>query len=460
MLVNITPAVPKSEAPPGFHLLSKPTGAACNLDCKYCFFLSKDVLYPNERLRMSDEMLEGYIKQLLESHRTPIVTVAWQGGEPTLMGLDFYKRSIEYVAKYRRPDQKVEYTFQTNGVLIDDEWAAFFKEHKFLIGLSVDGPKEIHDQFRVTKAGNGTFDQVMRGFQYLRKHGVDYNILCTVNAANEGHGREVYRFLRDELQAEWIQFIPIIERATQETLPLANLGWSERPGGQRILYTQAGNLVTERSVKPDGYGRFLIDVFEEWVRKDVGKVYVQLFDVTLEAYFGSYKLCIHAPTCGYGPAIEHNGDVYSCDHYVEPDYKLGNIAETHLLDMVASPPQRKFGTDKATTLTKQCLNCDVRFLCNGGCPKDRFVNSLDGEPGHNYLCAGLKAFFDHVNPTMKTMVQLIRGNRFPAEIMEMYAAKDFKGGRNDPCYCGSGNNTCGHASDSPPAILLSKETAY
>ena len=387
---------------------------------------------------MSDEMLEAYIKQLLESHSTPTVTVAWQGGEPTLMGLDFYKRSIEYAEKYRRPGQQVEYTFQTNGVLINDEWAAFFKEHKFLIGLSVDGPQEIHDTYRVTKAGNGTFKQVMRGFEHLHKHGVDYNILCTVNAANENHGREVYRFFRDELHAEWIQFIPIIERATQETLPIANLGWSDRPGGQRLLYTQAGSLVTDRSVKPEHYGRFLIDIFEEWVRRDVGKVYVQLFDVTLEAYFGSYKLCIHAPTCGYGPAIEHNGDVYSCDHYVEPDYKLGNIGETHMLDLVASPQQRQFGNDKEATLTKQCRECEVRFLCNGGCPKDRFVNSIDGEPGHNYLCAGLKAFFDHVNPAMQTMAQLVRSNGAPAEIMQMYAAKDYKGGRNDPCYCGRG----------------------
>src|SRR5882762_2970651 len=201
MLVNITPLVPKSEAPPAFHMLSKPTGAACNLDCKYCFFLSKDMLYPKDPLRMSDEMLEGYIKQLLESHRTTKVIVAWQGGEPTLMGLDFYKRSIEYAEKYRRPGQQVEYTFQTNGVLINDEWARFFKENKFLIGLSVDGPQEMHDTYRVTKAGNGTFKQVMRGFEHLRKQSVDYNILCTVNAANEDHGREVYRFFRDELQA-------------------------------------------------------------------------------------------------------------------------------------------------------------------------------------------------------------------------------------------------------------------
>jgi serine-type anaerobic sulfatase-maturating enzyme len=418
---DITPTVSRLSAPPMFHMLSKPTGAACNLDCKYCFFLSKDALYPDERLRMSDEVLESYIKQLLESHQTPTVIVAWQGGEPTLMGVDFFRRSVDFVHKYRRPGQQVEYTFQTNGVLIDDEWAAFFKEHDVLIGLSVDGPRDVHDAYRVTKGGQGTFDQVMRGLSFLRAHDVRFNILCTVNAANGDHGRDVYRFFRDELHAEWMQFIPIIERATPETLPIANLGWSSRPGGQRVLYTQTGSLVTDRSVKPEQYGRFLIDIFEEWVRKDVGRVYVQLFDVTLEACFGSYRLCIHAPTCGYGPAIEHNGDVYACDHYVEPDYRLGNIGETHMLDMIASPKQRKFGLDKQATLTKQCRDCEVRHLCNGGCPKDRFVNSRDGEPGHNYLCAGLKAFFDHVDPAMKTMVSLLKNNRAPADIMKIYA---------------------------------------
>jgi uncharacterized protein len=418
---EITPSVSRIAAPPGFHMLSKPTGAACNLDCKYCFFLSKDALYPNDRLRMSDEVLELYIKQLLESHQTPTVIVAWQGGEPTLMGVDFYRRSIEYVQKYRQPGQHVEYTFQTNGVLIDAEWAAFFKQHDVLIGLSVDGPRKMHDAYRVTKGGQGTFDQVMRGFKYLQAHDVRFNILCTVNAANGDHGRDVYRFFRDELHAEWMQFIPIVERATPETLPIANLGWSSRPGEQRLLYTQIGSLVTDRSVKPEQYGHFLIDIFEEWVRKDVGRIYVQLFDVTLEACFGSYKLCIHAPTCGYGPAIEHNGDVYSCDHYVEPGYRLGNVAETHMLDMVASPRQRQFGLDKQATLTTQCRECDVRYLCNGGCPKDRFVHSRDGEPGHNYLCAGLKSFFDHVSPAMQTMVRLLKSNRAPAEIMNTNA---------------------------------------
>ncbi len=219
------------------------------------------------------------------------------------------------------------------------------------MGLSVDGPRELHDTYRVDRRGQGTFDLVMRGWRYLRKHEVDFNILCTVNAANQQHGRAVYRFFRDELKAKWVQFIPIIERATEQTIQIANKGWSEQPGKQRLLYTQTGNRVTERTVGAEQYGRFLIDIFEEWVRHDVGQVYVQLFDVTLEAFFGRHLLCIHAPTCGYGPALEHNGDLYSCDHFVEPKYKLGNIHQTHMLELVASDAQRKFGQDKRDTLT-------------------------------------------------------------------------------------------------------------
>ena len=267
---------------------------------------------------MSEATLETYIRQLLESHRTPEVTVAWQGGEPTLMKLDFFRKSVELVEKYRRADQIVRHTFQTNGILLNDEWCAFFKKHNFLVGLSVDGPRELHDQYRVDRSKRGTFDRVMQGWRFLRQHGVELNILCTVSAANERHGRTLYRFFRDEMKAKWLQFIPIVERANAETLEIANLGWSEQPGRKRLLYTQTGNLVTKRSVGGEQYGRFLIDIFEEWVRHDVGEVFVQMFDVTLEAYFGRHLLCIHAPTCGYGPALEYNGDVYACDHFVEP----------------------------------------------------------------------------------------------------------------------------------------------
>jgi len=387
---------------------------------------------------MSEATLEAYIRQLLESHRMPQVTVAWQGGEPTLMKLDFFRRSVELVERYRRPGQTVKHTFQTNGLLIDDDWCAFFKQHDFLVGLSVDGPRQLHDAYRVDRRGQGTFDRVMGGWRHLREHQVDFNVLCTVNAANQHHGRDVYRFFRDELGARWVQFIPIIERATEQTLQIANKGWSEQPGRQRLLYTQNGNLVTERTVGAEQYGRFLVDVFEEWVRRDVGEVYVQLFDVTLEAYFGRHLLCIHAPTCGLGPALEYNGDLYSCDHYVEPRYKIGNIHQTHLLDLVASPEQRKFGQDKLDSLTAQCRNCEVRSLCNGGCPKDRFALSRDGEAGQNYLCAGLELFFKHTRPAMQEMALLLRQRRAPAEIMAATAAEDERRGPYQPCPCGSG----------------------
>ncbi len=431
-------SVTAESTPPRFHLLTKPSGSTCNLDCTYCFFLSKEALYPNSKIRMSEETLEAYIKQLLESHRVSPVTVAWQGGEPTLMGVDFYRKSIAFVEKYRRPDQEVEYTFQTNGVLLDDEWAEFLREHNFLVGLSVDGPQAMHDTYRLNKGGEGTFAQVMRGHRFLKKHGVELNILCTVNAANQDHGREVYRFFRDELDATWMQFIPIVERATLETLPIANQGWRSGQSGERLLYTQTGSLVTERSVGGEQYGRFLVDIYEEWLRRDVGERFVQIFDVTLHAYFGEYTLCLHAPTCGYGPALEHNGDFYSCDHYVEPDYKLGNIHETHMLEMVASARQRTFGNDKRDLLTEQCRACDVRMLCNGGCPKDRFVLSRDGQPGHNYLCEGLYHFFDHVRPSMNIMAQLVQRGQPAARVMEWAAAQDRERGRNDPCPCGSG----------------------
>ena len=438
MINNANMTTEPLSAPPAFHLLAKPSGATCNIDCTYCFFLSKEALYPNEKSRMSEATLETYIRQLLESHRTQEVTVAWQGGEPTLMKLDFFKRAVELVETYRRPEQIVQHTFQTNGLLLDDDWCAFFKEHHFLVGLSVDGPRELHNTYRVDRRGQGTFDLVMQGWRALRRHSVDFNILCTVNAANQHHGRTVYSFFRDELGAKWVQFIPIVERATAETLEIANQGWSDQPGQKRLLYTQTGNLVTERTVGAEQYGRFLVDVFEEWVRHDVGQVFVQLFDVTLEAFFGRHLLCLHAPTCGYGPALEHNGDLYSCDHFVEPRFKLGNIHQTHMLELVASPGQRKFGDNKRDTLTTQCQECKVRHLCNGGCPKDRFALSRDGQPGQNYLCPGLELFFMHTGPAFTRMAQMIQQGHAPSEIMAWVAAEDEKHGPYQPCPCGSG----------------------
>jgi uncharacterized protein len=428
------PAVPWQ-----FHLLAKPTGAVCNLDCTYCFFLSKEMLYPGSRFRMADDLLETYLRQLIEAHTgAPEVVVAWQGGEPTMMGLGFFRRSVELAEALKQPGQQITYTIQTNGTLLDDEWGAFFAEHGFLVGLSIDGPAEIHDTYRVDKGGKGSFGRVMNGLAALQRHGVEWNALTTVHAANQDQGCEVYRFLHDECGARFMQFIPIVERATSQTLTTANAGWGERVRG-RPLYTQQGNLVTGRSVSPDGYGRFLIDVFEDWVRRDVGEVYVQMFDVALANWYGEPPgLCVHSETCGLALALEHTGDLYSCDHFVEPGYKLGNIRDTPMIDLIASSQQTEFGLAKRDTLPKYCLQCDVRFACHGGCPKDRFATTPDGEPGLHYLCPSYKAFFGHIRPAMEAMCWLLRAGRAPSQITDGYARADAKRGRNEACTCGSG----------------------
>jgi uncharacterized protein len=410
-------------APPAFHLLAKPTGAVCNLDCSYCFFLSKEMLYPGSRFRMADELLETYIRQLIEAHgRAREVEIAWQGGEPTLMGLDFFRRSVELADRHLRPGQRAVYTIQTNGTKLGANWASFLTEHNFLVGISIDGPREIHDTFRVTRGGRGSFDQVMRGLRHLRAGNVEYNVMCTVHAANERRGAEVYRFLRDDCGARFIQFIPVIERMPGEDRhdAAAWSSWRDRP-----LYTQVGESVTERSVSQEGYGRFLIDVFDEWVRRDVAEVYVQMFDTTLANWVGEQpSMCVHCETCGLALALEHTGDVYSCDHFVEPRYLLGNISERHLTDLVSAKRQRKFGLDKRDTLPNYCRRCEIRFACHGGCPKDRFVSTPEGDPGLNYLCPSYKLFFHHVAQPMQLMARLLAQGRPPSEIMQMYAARN------------------------------------
>ncbi|MEJ2209623.1 MAG: anaerobic sulfatase maturase [Anaerolineae bacterium] len=431
---------------PAFHLLAKPTGATCNLDCTYCFFLSKELLYPSSDFRMSDEVLRAYLRQLFDAHQAPEVVVAWQGGEPTLMGLEFFRRSVALAEEYKRPDQTISYTIQTNGTLLDDEWCAFLREHNFLVGLSLDGPRAMHDAYRVDKGGRGTYERVRRAWTLLRQHGVDTNILCTVHAANAPHALEVYRFFRDEVGARFLQFIPIVERLTPETRPLADKGWGTAAGGKRPLYVQDGYGVSRRSVKPLQWGRFLIDVFEEWVRHDVGKVFVQTFDAALANWYGQPGgVCIFQETCGLALALEHNGDVYACDHFVEPDYRRGNLLETPLAELVASPQQVQFGLDKRDALPAYCRACDVRFACHGECPRNRFSKTPDGDGGLNYLCAGYKLFFQHVDRPMRTMADLLRRQRAPAEIMAMYARQDAQlraayavAGPNDACPCGSG----------------------
>jgi uncharacterized protein len=393
---------------PAFHLLAKPTGATCNLACEYCFYLDKESLYPGSSFRMSDEVLRAYIRQLLAAQPGPEVNVSWQGGEPTLMGLEFFQRSANFVRKYKRPDQHITYTLQTNGILLDDAWCSFFKKHDFLIGLSMDGPSALHNAYRVNKGGQGSFDQVRRAWDLLQKHGVDTNILCTVHAANASHPLDVYRFFRDDLRARFIQFIPIVERVSVNDL----LNGSDR------------FPVSARSVQPEQFGQFLVDVFDEWVRHDVGTVFIQTFDSALASWYGvPANVCIFQETCGSALVLEHNGNLYSCDHFVEPAYRLGNILETPMAELVSSERQRQFGLDKRDRLPAICRSCDVRFACHGECPRNQFLQTPDG-PGKelNYLCAGYKLFFHHVDQPMRLMADLLRQGRAPAEIMQMKSA--------------------------------------
>ncbi len=393
-------------APPSFHVMTKPRGAICNLDCDYCYFLSKEMLYKGSRFRMALNLLEDYTRQYIEAQRVSQVTFTWQGGEPTLMGLDFFKKALELQQKYRRPGMVVQNSIQTNGTLLDEEWATFFKENAFLVGLSLDGPRKMHDAYRHDKGGHGTFNKVMKAVKLLKTRGVEFNILTTLNAANVEHPIEVYRFLRDEVGTEFIQFIPIVER-------------------QNKTGFQEGTEVTERSITGEQYGRFLIAVFDEWVRRDVGKVFVQLFDTALNSWLGLPSgLCVFDETCGTGLAMEHNGDIYSCDHFVEPKHKLGNLRKLPMLQMVGSEQQRQFGLAKRDTLPRYCRECPVRFACNGGCPKDRVLTTPGGEPGLNYLCAGYKAFFTHVDRPMKLMAREIRLRRSPANVMAILEQED------------------------------------
>ena len=406
----------------------KPRGAICNLDCAYCYFLSKEQLYPNSEFRMSDAVLEAYSRQYIQAQsQMPEITFGWQGGEPTLTGLDFFRHAVELQQKYAKPGMRITNALQTNATMLDDEWCEFFRANDFLIGVSLDGPRALHDTFRVDKGGAPTFDRVMRGIEMLKKHRVEFNILATVHAANADHSLDVYRFLRDGLGTSFIQFIPIVER-------------------DNATGFQEGNRATTRSVTGKQYGDFLIAIFDEWVRRDVGRVFVQMFDVALGVWLGQpAALCIFGETCGNALALEHNGDLFACDHFVEPRFRLGNLADIPLTEMVHSSQQRKFGTDKRDTLPRYCNECSVRFICNGGCPKDRVLTTPDGESGLNYLCEGFKTFFTHIDGPMKTMAELIRRERAPAEIMLLLAheqaelEKQFaRAGRNDLCPCGSG----------------------
>jgi uncharacterized protein len=411
-----------SEQPvaPAFHVMAKPTGSRCNLRCDYCFFLEKSALYPGSEERMTDEVADAFIRQTIDAQKVPFVTLAWQGGEPTLMGLDFFRRALEVEQDAMPDDWQVERTLQTNGTLLDDEWAAFLAENNILVGLSIDGPRELHDAYRHDGVGRSVFDDVEAAARLLQKHGAEFNVLCTINAANQAYPLEVYRYFRDELGARYLQFIPIVE---VEAAPADGVA----------------GMVTDRSVSPRAYGEFLSAIFDEWVRHDVGEMFVQFFDGVLASYLRGYSsLCILRPTCGEGVALEHNGDVYSCDHFVDTPYLLGNILESPMGELVRSEKQVAFGQAKRDTLPQYCRECEYLFACNGECPKNRILLAPDGEPGLNWLCEGLKHFFAHTDRYMRAMAELLRQERDATEIMRLIAEEAAKTGRNDPCPCGSG----------------------
>ena len=452
-------SAPRQPIPTAFHIMAKPIGPICNLDCKYCFYLEKESLYQEERKthpswQMPDEVLESYIRQTIEQQEIPEISFAWQGGEPTLLGVRFFRKVVALQQKYA-DGKRILNALQTNGTLLDDEWGAFLAEQNFLVGLSVDGPEALHDAYRVDKQGRPTFAQVMRGLEVLQRYGVEYNTLTVVHRKNSAHPLEVYRFLK-QIGSTFHQYIPLVERSLVAPPSEANglLQIALAPPGQR---SSPRSPVTEWSVESEAYGRFLIAIFDEWVRHDVAQTFVQMFDVALGIWAqAGASLCVFAPTCGSALALEHNGDVYSCDHYVYPEYRLGNLLETPLRELVASPQQVKFGKDKADTLPRYCKRCEVRFACNGECPKHRFLKTPDGEWGLNYLCAGYKRFFNHIAPYMTTMAQLLQARRAPAEIMPLLARPAvFAAGRNAPCPCGSGRKykqCCLHRAESKGPI--------
>jgi uncharacterized protein len=393
--------------PTSFHVMTKPSGSRCNIACEYCFYRDKGRFYPESDFRMSSEVHERYIRDLFEAHQVPHVTVAWQGGEPTLMGIEFFRRSVELQKKYCKPGTHIENTVQTNGTLLDEEWCRFFHDNHFLIGLSLDGPEQLHDTFRKDRRGNGTFQRVIKAVELLQKHEVEFNILCAVNSKNAADPDTVYRFFRDMLNIRYIQFIPVVERTSLN----GNSGTPEEQG------------VSERSVLPDQWGTFLNEIFDVWVRHDVGRTFVLNFDALLSNWLtGKGSVCFFSRSCGQAMALEHNGDLYSCDHFVGPAYKLGNIMHTPMRELASSERQFAFGMDKSDKLPRFCRNCEFLFACHGECPKNRFVRTPDGESSLNYLCAGYRAFFENADLPMRIMSDLIRKGKPPSDVMYLLSS--------------------------------------
>lgn len=392
-----------------FHTMVKPSGAHCNLDCSYCFYLHKeDLLAQPKMARMGESMLAAHIRQYIAAQTAPEVVFSWQGGEPTLMGLDFFRRVVALQQQYQKPGQRIENDLQTNGLLLTEEWCQFLRQRRFLVGLSVDGPPALHDLYRVDKAGQPSSERVLRAVALLHRHQVPFHALCVVNRTNARKPLDTYRFLRDQVRPRMVQFIPGVEPVDfhhvapghwkSAELPLVNTP-AARPGNPE-------SVVAPWSVDPDDWGYFLTRVWDEWLRRDFGKVFVDQFENVISQMFGhGAQKCTSAQICGKALAIEHNGDLYSCDHFVYPEYKLGNIADTHQGELVFSERQQRFGYAKSETLPQYCRACPHLSLCWGECPKNRFVKTPDGEPGLNYLCEGLKKFYGRVSASRSELLR-------------------------------------------------------
>lgn len=401
----------KLTRPTAFSTMIKPVGSACNLDCDYCYYLGKADLYGGCQPKMSDELLELYISQYIEAVQVPTVTFCWHGGEPLLTGIDFYEKAVALQEKYRGTKQ-IENSLQTNGLLINTEWCDFFRENNFLIGISLDGPKEIHDAYRHDRGGHPTFDRVMRAVEMMAVNGVEYNTLSTINDHCAGQGKRVYQFMRSI--SRYMQFLPVVEKVLSpskrtgttaastisERLPIVSPNWS----GDKDLTP----IIAPWSITPKAFGRFMCDIFDEWVVNDVGERFVQLFDITLAQWCGVQpSLCSFCPTCGDGLVVEHNGDVYMCDHFVYPEYRLGNILEEPLSQLQRKPELFRFGVEKRNSLPSDCRKCEYLFACRGECPKHRFATTRRGEKGLNTLCEGYKHFFNYTAPYMQQMRKLL-----------------------------------------------------
>ena len=411
--ITLSDAV-RISGPLAFNIMLKPAGSLCNLDCHYCYYLDKAEIYGGHEPRMSLDMLEVCIRKYIEANDVPEVTFNWHGGEPLVMGLDFYRKAVALEQKYAS-GKTIRNTLQTNGTLITQEWASFFRDNDFLIGISIDGPQDIHDKYRKDKGGAPTFDKVMRGLNILYRTGVSYNTMTTVSKSGEGRGLEVYNFLKG-IGSRYMQFMPVVEHVKY---PEGKNGKPVKGARPYIVSPYAqGSVIARWSVDALAFGRFLTDIFDSWVLNDVGRYFVNIFDAALARWCGEMPgTCAYAETCGGNSIIEHNGDVYSCDHFVYPEYRLGNVLDGDLREMMTSAAQTKFGIGKRNALPVKCIRCDWRFACSGECPKHRFNRTESGETGLNALCEGYRMFYSHVAPYMEKMKELLMRKQAPAGVM-------------------------------------------